>query len=83
MSYLSSQKTIQQVNALQILPDKRYIAAAGHSHVRLYDINSTNAMPVTSYDGHTSNVTSVGFQKDGNWMYTGSEDKTVKIWDIR
>jgi G protein beta subunit-like protein len=38
---------------------------------------------VTSFDGHTSNVTSVGFQKDCKWMYTGSEDGTVKIWDIR
>ena len=38
---------------------------------------------VTSYDGHSSNVTAVGFQKDGKWMYTGSEDGTIKIWDLR
>lgn len=24
-----------------------------------------------------------GFQKDGKWMYTGSEDGAIKIWDIR
>lgn len=41
------------------------------------------AWQVTSYDGHTSNVTAVGFQKDGKWMYTGSEDGTIKIWDLR
>ena len=39
-------------------------------------MNSNNPQPIISYDGHTSNVTSVGFQKDGKWMYTGSEDGT-------
>lgn len=36
-----------------------------------------------TYESHTSNVMAVGFQSDGNWMYSGSEDGTVKIWDIR
>ena len=36
-----------------------------------------------SYDLHTSNVMAVGFQCDGKWMYSGSEDGTVKIWDTR
>ena len=25
----------------------------------------------------------VGFQKDSKWIYTGSEDGTIKIWDLR
>lgn len=39
-------------------------------------MNSNNPQPILSYDGHAGNVTSVGFQKDGKWMYTGSEDGT-------
>lgn len=65
-----------QVNQLEITPDKQQIAAAGNPSLRLFDIATGSA---TSYDGHTNNVTAVGFQKDGKWFYTGSEDGTIKI----
>mmetsp|Transcript_16996 Transcript_16996/g.43934 ORF Transcript_16996/g.43934 Transcript_16996/m.43934 type:complete len:337 (+) Transcript_16996:192-1202(+) len=81
--YRTLQYPDSQVNQLAISPDKRFIAAAGNPHVRLFDANSTNPNPVTSWEGHTSSVTAVGFQKDGKWIYTGSEDGTVKIWDMR
>ena len=46
-------------------------------------MNTNNPQPITSFDGHTNNVTAVGFERDGRWMYSGSEDGTVKIWDLR
>ena len=77
-------KTLQhpesQVNKLEITPDKLQIAAAGNPSLRLFDIATGSAV---SYDGHTNNVTAVGFQKDGRWFFTGSEDGTIKIWDVR
>ncbi|KAJ6260368.1 hypothetical protein Dda_4594 [Drechslerella dactyloides] len=80
-------RTIQhadsQVNRLCISPDKRFLAAAGHLNVKLYDIKSTNPAPVLSFEGHTNNVTGVGFHCEGKWMVTSSEDGTVKIWDTR
>ena len=80
-------RTIQyadsQVNRLELTPDKQFVAAAGNPHVRLFEVATANPSPVTSYDGHTSNVTAVGFQRDGKWLYTGSEDGTIKIWDLR
>lgn len=72
-----------QVNCLKISPDKQYLAAAGNPHVRVFEINSAHSTALVSYDAHTTNVTDVGFQKDGKWMYTGSEDGTIKIWDLR
>ena len=30
-----------------------------------------------------SPLVQVGFQKDSKWLYTGSEDGTIKIFDIR
>ncbi len=71
------------MNRLEISPDKQFLAAAGNPHIRLFDVNSSNPQPVMSFDGHTNNVTSVGFERDGRWMYSGSEDGTVKIWDLR
>ncbi|KAK4113585.1 WD40 repeat-like protein [Canariomyces notabilis] len=80
-------RTIQhpdsQVNRLCISPDKRYLAAAGHHTVKLFDIRSTNPAPLLVFEGHTGNVTGVAFHCEGKWMVTSSEDGTVKIWETR
>lgn len=71
-----------QVNALCISPNKAYLAMAGNPHVKLYDIEGGN-QPIISFEGHTNNVTAIGFNNDVQWIYTASEDRTVKIWDLR
>nr|CAD7592521.1 unnamed protein product [Timema genevievae] len=77
------QHTDSQVNALDITPDKQLIAAAGYQHIRMYDLSSTNPSPVINYEGVSKNVTGVGFQEEGKWMYTGGEDCSARIWDLR
>ncbi len=32
----------QQINKLEITPDKQYIAAAGNPHIRFYEANTNN-----------------------------------------
>ncbi|QPG97279.1 hypothetical protein C2857_006075 [Epichloe festucae Fl1] len=80
-------RTIQhpdsQVNRLCISPDKRFVAAAGHHTVKLYDIKSTNPNPLLTFEGHTGNITGVAFHCEGKWMVTSSEDGTVKIWETK
>jgi G protein beta subunit-like protein len=81
--YRTLQYPGSQVNALCVTPDKKYLAAVGNPHVRLFDIASPSQNPLTTYSSHTGNITSVGFHKNGKWMYTGSEDHHIKIWDLR
>eukprot|EP01041_Mallomonas_annulata_P002394 gene2394-4645_t len=72
-----------QVNCLQISPDKLFIAGGGNPRIHLYDINSREDNPMQSFEGHNTNVTELGFQKDVKWLYSCSEDGSVKIWDLR
>ena len=37
---------MKQVNRLEITPDKRYLAAAGNPHIKLFDVNSNSPHPV-------------------------------------
>jgi target of rapamycin complex subunit LST8 len=53
-------------------------ATAHHHHS-----DSAQQQPVLTLEGHTNNVTAVGFQKKGRYLYSSSEDGTVKIWDLR
>ncbi|KAJ7093241.1 WD40 repeat-like protein [Mycena epipterygia] len=72
-----------QVNRLAISPDKRLLAAAIHKKVNIYEIGSASSDPIVTFEGHTLNVTSVSFHSEGKWLVTGSEDGTIKIWDLR
>jgi target of rapamycin complex subunit LST8 len=49
----------------------------------MFDLQSLNANPLINYDGVPRNVTVVGFQEDGKWMFTGGEDNSARIWDLR
>jgi target of rapamycin complex subunit LST8 len=76
--------------------NQQFLAAGGNPHIRLYEIeggsgtsgntssaNDNHNNPVLTLEGHTSSVTSLGFQRDGRFLYSSSEDGTIKLWDLR
>jgi len=72
-----------QVNCLDITPDGNMIAAGGYQHIRMYDLTSGNLNAVVNYEGVTKNITAIGCQEDSKWMYSGGEDGSARIWDLK
>ncbi|KAH9405410.1 Target of rapamycin complex subunit lst8, partial [Tyrophagus putrescentiae] len=71
------------INAFAITPNREILASAGFQHIRLYDINSSSQTPLVNFEGLSKNVCSIGFNHQGNWLYTGGEDGYVRLWDVR
>lgn len=69
------------MNALEITPDKSLLVAGGYQHIRIYDMVSNT--PVMNLEGVSKNISRIGFQEDGKWMFTGGEDNRVRIWDMK
>lgn len=68
---------------MEITHDRNLLAVASYQHVRMYDLAVNNPNPILNYEGVSKNITAVGFQEDGKWMYTGGEDCKARIWDLR
>ena len=70
----------------QHLRDKQYVKRARTSRAsrtRRWRCTLTLPPQRVTFEGHTGNVTSVCFHSEGKWLVTGSEDGTIKIWDLR
>ena len=67
-------------------PGRKLLAAAGNPNVRIFDATLDGAPASAALhrlEGHQGNVVDLGFHPDARFLYTGSEDGTAKIWDLR
>jgi WD40 repeat protein/serine/threonine protein kinase len=69
------------VKAVAISPVDGHIAVASKDgSIRLLD--GTNLAELDVLEGHEASVESVAFDATGQWLASGSEDKTIRLWNM-
>ncbi|KAK4535579.1 hypothetical protein CDCA_CDCA05G1604 [Cyanidium caldarium] len=81
--YRTLQFAESHINRLTFSPDRECLAVGGSQRIVLFDAVGNSPNPVVAFEGHRGNVMSVGYESFGSWLYSGSEDGTVRTWDLR
>ena len=71
------------INCMALSTDKQHLLVGSNPNARIYDIQADAKTPTLVYQGHSGNVTAVGMHRDFRWLFTVSEDRTIRIWDVR
>ncbi|EAR97578.2 WD domain, G-beta repeat protein (macronuclear) [Tetrahymena thermophila SB210] len=77
----------QICSAIDITCDQRYLALASSSNIVCYNLQGIqlpiNDQQVVNNKGHTHSINFVSYSHDGNYLATGSWDKSFKIWEAK
>jgi WD40 repeat protein len=73
--------TSLDINAIAISPDGSQVATANkEGTIMLFDVMSGKLMK--TLNAQKGWVLTVAFNPDGQYLYGGGEDKTIKIWNL-
>ncbi|MBT5712016.1 WD40 repeat domain-containing protein, partial [Candidatus Poribacteria bacterium] len=70
-------------NAVAFSPDGRILATASYGREGLKLWNVSRAKEIATLEGHADNARSIAFSPDGAFLASGSDDGTVKVWDVK
>jgi len=79
LSNLSCPTTVCYKWCRQCIP----LLSPAYQQIRMYDVHSSEPTPVYVFEGMSKNVSCLGFYENGHFMYSGGEDCTARIWDLR
>ncbi len=79
---LKKLKHLQSIFPIKFSPDSKKVLTLTEKRINpaLWDI--TTGELLVEFQGHTASVYAAKFSPDGTLLITGSEDKTIKLWDI-
>ena len=86
------------VSSVVFSPDGRYILSGSCAKVKTYKVNNETFYPcimgsmklwatssgreLHEFSGHSEKVNAVAFSPDGRFALSGSDDNTLKLWDV-
>uniref|UniRef100_A0A7I5EF51 Target of rapamycin complex subunit lst8 n=1 Tax=Haemonchus contortus TaxID=6289 RepID=A0A7I5EF51_HAECO len=76
-----------QVNAMAFTPNGYQLAVAAFQKVKIYDMTSlkpsNHITPLVCFEQIMKNVTAIGFEAQSRWMFTGGEDHSCRVYEMR
>ena len=76
-------RTVRFDNPAMGLASWKDIIAVGFESGEIITLNGTTGSQTAILSGHTDNVKTLTFSLDGKLLASGSDDKTIKLWDVQ
>jgi WD40 repeat protein len=71
------------VSCLVVVDSGRFVSGSADSTLALWSLeDSKQAQPIRSFRGHSRPVTCAVVSSHGDLLYSGSQDNSIRIWDI-